>query len=422
MKKGFTLIEMLIVVAVLVTLMTMVFRLSSVGSTSAAKNTTIARLQRLENCLSGYYAAFGSYPPVKLHGTRNIYAKTSTHGIQSMNEGDQDNSSIWGWDPDKMRAGTASASDQTAEAAAWRQVNAACRSQPVDMAFPCTSQMAEIFEALSDGLKELANSDEYRETLERQGLYEMFNAGFTDSGNSDIIGRFNPYRDEAEWSDVQIFKFGLMSYLLPRYLVMVNGHDSFYRAYAQWTENNSAPRSPMDGRTRLDWVSDVKNQVEKYNRSDNPNPSDIIEVANLPSQAVCARWIPNLESMCAVGSGMELKLFGINVTDYSQSVLAYVGQGECLWMMKDLIFSPGSYDDDSTSYQYVLDNVTVKDGWWNTVYYYSPPPYQSYVLWSAGPNGRTFPPWVPLDSSDLSSSARKCIGYWIEDDIVNLSN
>ena len=57
MKKGFTLIEMLVVVVVLVTLMTMTFRLSSIGSGSSARNATINRMQRLENCLSGYYAA-----------------------------------------------------------------------------------------------------------------------------------------------------------------------------------------------------------------------------------------------------------------------------------------------------------------------------------------------------------------------------
>ena len=72
MKRAFTLIEMLIVVAVMVTLMSMVFRLTSIGGSATARNVTVSRLQRLENCLSGYYAAFGTYPPVKLHGTRDI--------------------------------------------------------------------------------------------------------------------------------------------------------------------------------------------------------------------------------------------------------------------------------------------------------------------------------------------------------------
>ena len=44
---------MLIVVTVLVTLMGITFRLGSIGGPSSDRNQTVARLQRLENCLSG---------------------------------------------------------------------------------------------------------------------------------------------------------------------------------------------------------------------------------------------------------------------------------------------------------------------------------------------------------------------------------
>ena len=66
MKKAFTLIELMITIAVLVILMGLVFRLNSAGTESQKRTVTIIRMQKLENCLSGYYAAFGSYPPVKL--------------------------------------------------------------------------------------------------------------------------------------------------------------------------------------------------------------------------------------------------------------------------------------------------------------------------------------------------------------------
>ena len=94
MKRGFTLIELLVVVVVLVTLMSIMFRIGSVGGSADNRNRTIVHMQRLENCLSGYYAAFGSYPPVKLHGTRDFYMKVGSHGIQT----DVRNESIWGWD------------------------------------------------------------------------------------------------------------------------------------------------------------------------------------------------------------------------------------------------------------------------------------------------------------------------------------
>ena len=88
---------------------------------------------------------------------------------------------------------------------------------------------------------------------------------------------------------------------------------------------------------------------------------------------------------------------------------------------KDIpIFSPGGYSQSSSSRQYTLDMISIADGWGNDLYYYSPPPYQSYVLWSAGKNGRTFPPWIPRET--LNEEANRCIGYWVKDDIVNLSH
>ena len=59
MKKAFRLVEMLVVVVVLVTLMSIVFKLGNVGDSSEKRTTTISRLQKLENCLSGHYAAAG---------------------------------------------------------------------------------------------------------------------------------------------------------------------------------------------------------------------------------------------------------------------------------------------------------------------------------------------------------------------------
>ena len=45
MKKGFTLIEMMIVVAILVVLMTITFRLSKLGSNADRRTRTVTRMQ-----------------------------------------------------------------------------------------------------------------------------------------------------------------------------------------------------------------------------------------------------------------------------------------------------------------------------------------------------------------------------------------
>lgn len=393
MKKGFTLIELLVVVVVLVTLMTMVFRLSSMGGDSWQRNRTISRLQRVENCLSGYYAAFGSYPPVRLHGTRNIYAKANSHGIQSETE---ENRNIWNW----TQIG------EYNEYVAWNQVNAACRAQPVDACFPFPDRYSAKIAAVSQALQEKANSgaDRYKAYWSNENTKKKLAAGFDDA-SSQNIGRFNTYSDESDWNKVQLFKFGLMSFLLPRYLVMMNGDESFFTEYAQWTSNNTMPTDPISGRT-LTWKD-----VRKYQQGD--NAMDLARVANIPSQAVTARWMPNLERI--VSSEHEWRLFGVIVSSEEDRNLRSDNPNID-------VYEPGDYDSDSHSQQYVLDYVTVQDGWYNNLYYYSPAPYQSYVLWSAGPNGRTFPPWIPLDSSDLSSDARRLIGLWTEDDYIQMSN
>ena len=93
----------------------------------------------------------------------------------------------------------------------------------------------------------------------------------------------------------------------------------------------------------------------------------------------------------------------------------------------DTCFSP----DNGNSYtdQYLLDEVTVQDGWGCEFYYYSRSPYQSYTLWSSGPDRKTFPPWISRDN--LQSSARgdssgsseaDRAAQWTKDDIIQLSN
>ena len=395
MKRGFTLIEMLIVVTILGILMSIVFRLSSVGSDNSSKSTTIARLQRVAFCLSGYYAAFGTYPPVALHGTRNINAQVDSYGIQSLT---QDNNINW--------------SDQYA---AWRQVEPACRSQPVDCAFPFPDWCASRVSSVASVLREKCNNSdivqEWREKYhwnddQQTAVLNKLQSGFDAiSANNN---RFSGLEDETEWTELQLFKFGLMSYILPRYLVMMNASDdSLYTSFAQWSANNTLPSDALTGdKFDQEW-SGVYNAI-KDGSGISGDKVKFASVANIPSQAVTARWLPNLEGMCT--SEHSWDLFGINITG---STAGNVSSDNPMVN----IYVPGN----GTGQQYVLDTITICDGWGNTFYYYSPAPYQDYVLWSAGANWKTFPPWIPLDSSDLDSQARSTAAEWIKDDIVNLS-
>ena len=128
----------------------------------------------------------------------------------------------------------------------------------------------------------------------------------------------------------------------------------------------------------------------------------------IASQSVCARWLPNLENSCF--STLNFNFYGILIKDDSQD---YINSDYG-------VFSPGGSEQSGTDQQYVLCAVTMTDGWHNELYYYSPPPYQSYTLWSAGRNGRTYPPWV--SRKKLSQMQNLCVSAWIDDDIINMSN
>ena len=140
-----------------------------------------------------------------------------------------------------------------------------------------------------------------------------------------------------------------------------------------------------------------------------------------PSQAVCARWIQALDGIVSGGRtfyGVNTLLNHDDTHDYH-----YHETGSSLggdpWMMSG-IYAPGKASQNSFNNQYILDGMTVRDGWGMDLFYYSPPPYQSYRLWSAGPNQKTIPPWVDLSSGSMSQY-RTTAAEWMADDIVGLS-
>ncbi len=382
MKKAFTLIELLIVVAVLVTLMGLMFKLGAVGGDSYRRTRTITRMQKLENCLSGYNAAFGSYPPVKLHASRNINSRIDNygHGMQTGENGEPN------WNDEGL---------------AWDQVQAACLAQPVACRFPFPDgPYNELIRGISTEMKRRAGqtgNEHYRKYWGNERIKKKLEAGF-ESVNMNAGGLDH---DAVDWGNLQLFQFGVMSYILPRYLVMMNGNSQFYGNFRQWTVNNEMPSDPYTGRPIGEWA-----QLRNLVVSD--NMSDLAKVANIPSQSVCARWMPNLAGACRANH--NYKLFGVSLRDDTQGGNLSV---ENPWIE---VFSATG----GNSQQYVLDEVTMVDGWLNPFYYYSPAPYQRYILWSGGPNGKTFPPWVSRDS--LGSKAKSTVGSWTHDDIVHMSN
>lgn len=409
MKRAFTLLELLITIGVIAILMSMVLRFGNLTKDARARALTISRIHRIESALSGYFAAFGSYPPVTLHGSRNIYLKAE-QGLQS--DQGEENTDIWGW-----LGNNGKVSQPTKESEAWDQVRLACLAQPVAAYFPYSSDYRDYVQQYSDAMKQLV--PQVKNVSE--ALKAKFTAGF-DIGvaGDNNVSRFNKCRDKVNWSEVQLFKFGLLSYLLPRYLFMTSGPREFLQ-FAQWTGNNELPCDPLRGTPYAGgW-----DQLRKDGTGEDVSSKDAVErgkakVGAIASQAVCARWIANFEK--SLTSNLKLNLFGIELRaeQGDQSVEGTMDEGSDSVVMKmDLeVYSPGSYSERSSANQYILNSVTIKDGWGNEFFYYSPMPYQGYILWSAGPNGRTFPPWVSREG--LSSDAARCVEYWISDDIKSL--
>lgn len=396
MKKAFTLVELLVVVVVIVTLMSITFRLAGSGSDSQHRNYTINRMQRLENCLSGYYAAFGSYPPVKLHGSRDYMVKIDQHGIQQVGRKN----------PGPPGSNGGGGGVDRATELDWKRVEAACRSQPIGMSYPFKeSEVQDFIKKVSDMLiaKAQSNDPKNKDFRNNPALIKGFRA-ITD--NSMISGLQN----YEEWTDAQVFRFGLLSYLLPRYLVMLGGDsnlESVYRLQKQWTANNQLPCRFEDGVPYPSW-SDLNNDVREHPW----------KVAVLYSQAVCARWLPNLEGI--VRASRNQTYYGTQIRDQDQSY-NNISAGN----PNPELYSTSSQGGEGSNGgdQYVLDGMTVVDGWHNEFYYYSPPPHQGYVLWSAGPNGKTFPPWVSDEElKTLKGKEQSDVAEWKSDDIVKMSN
>ena len=406
-RGGFTLIELLVVTVVVVTLMGVVFRLAGVGGTNRAKAETIQRLQRLENALSGYYAAYGSYPPVPLQGrSRSIYKSVDAYGRQE--KGEQES------------GGTSMKSARTLV-----QIEAACRAQPLSVSWPAPDN-----KEINDMIQDLAS---------------VSDAGAPYRGFRTLSGEGSLNLDAVDWraqsrtgKDIQLFEFGLLSFLFPRYFFMLDGPDEeFYnrsdrngKVCNQWAANNQVPCRPDNGRPY--WGKDnEKDGWAEFWRVMGKQSSDAGLVSNLTSQAVCARWMPNFQGIVTTVDAPRYRFFyGVDVLDGTKPYLATPGTFEVdgvssgggedasLWVRRLRVFpSGGSGSGGST---HLLLSMTVCDGWGHEFYYYSEPPYQSYRLWSAGPNKVTFPPWYDLDS--FSGEDLNMIHSFISDDIVHLSN
>jgi len=376
-ERGFTLIELLIVTVVIVTLMGIVFRLAGVGGDSRALSMTQARLQRIENAISGYYAAYGSYPPVPLQGrSRDINLKVDEHGVQGNVQNPVNLSSPKNEDK--------------------KQVEAACRAQPLAVLFPFFMNSS-----VNGELKSKSETLVTALAMEKRASFSYLN---------NVGGLHIGKEDEAT-----IFQFGLLSFLLPRYRFMLQGVPEMYDTpHSEWAKNNQLPCRIDTGKPYENWES----MQEYLYRQGGSNERQAYLIDNLTSQSVCARWMPNFEGIISGG----LEFYGVDTSDGDRPFLGsdmYNGlPDDKRRIMRQ--FSRSGYNSNSSLY--LLNGMTIVDGWKHEFYYYADPPFQSYRLWSAGKNGFTFPPWLMEHLDTFSTKEQATITGWTKDDISHLAN
>ena len=328
-KRAFTLMELMIVIVIIGILMASVFKLFSAVSSSNRIADTKSRMERLRNAISGFYSSYGTYPPVSRQ-----YAPPDPFNTYSDREGSAGGALPFG-------AGSA---------------NQASRCQPVSFEYPYPQ------------------------------IYDKFiNEKFAGDGvltANEVYSNADGYNKD-EWSDIKMFKFGLMSFLLPRVeLIGIPSSGDTFKDF-----NDEQPISEFY----------QSRQWKIHNKS---SSVEALRAQRAQELREVAKWIPNLEGLV---SGNAPTILNTIIT----------GGGHINDSVSDSSFR-GIYAKDGQ--KTVLFCTTVIDGWGNDFYYYSAPPYQSYRIWSAGADGNTFPPWIPMGS--LSSSEQKQVSEWIEDDVV----
>lgn len=349
-KRAFTLLELMVVLVIIGILIASVFKLFSAVSENSNKAKTQARMERLQNAISGFYSSYGTYPPVPL------YSSPDPLNNATYDRGTDPGSKIpWSGD-DKQYA------------ALW-----AARSQPVSFEYPYPRSYDKFI-------------NEVYQNKQIRSANEVYSTAATEP--------------KTMWEDVKMFKFGLMSFLLPRVALIGlpaenegfsedQPFEGFYSS-KQWAHHNKTSSIGSSNKNKL--RNALKGQRELELRE-------------------CSKWLPNLEGIVSghAPTIMDTKLSG------GGDIADSISEG-----YKNISITGGSdvfrgvYAKDGQ--KTILFCTTVVDGWGRDFFYYSAPPYQSYRIWSAGSDGKTFPPWIPLES--LSTDDLKLVSEWTKDDIV----
>lgn len=264
-NKGFTLIEMAIVICIIIILALMMFRM--VGAVGKANDVaeTRARLEKVGNALEEFRAIYGKYPPVPVYEN----------------------------------------------------------AQPMGYGFPDYAGWG----------------------------------GHTTSGEVDMDTanrRAKKVNDEnPAWSKARpVYTFGLCSYFLPRF----NGTaEKGPNIFVTRSRGNKRTIKTKDGTEKV--VDDIFNQWANFNYS-----SESFNGDSAHDLAAVRRILPYLDGKL----GPDGRPAGLGIIE------------DC----NGMIFSI-EYDDVTNR------NYTIRDAWYQELRYESRPPYDTFKIWSVGPDGQS---------------------------------
>ena len=267
---GFTLIEMMIVILVIIVLAGMVFKLMGVVAAKNEEANTKATLQKVANALEEYRAAYGRYPPV---------------------------------------------------------YNYPGLGQPIRYEYARSNLLAS---ASARGGFDLA------QTLMNE----------TQDGAVDIWKK----------DSGRLFTFGLVSYFVPRY----KGHGDKAPDFYVGGKNADDPATERDESEEYRQARTI-NQWEVHNR----RRTGSVRMSQFDLQA-------NVDSARKIMAHLD----GALKADGSVQGYGIVAS----WPI-DCSYETASY----ANWQ-----LTIHDGWEREIRYESPPPYDTYKLWSPGPDGEDY--------------------------------
>lgn len=184
--------------------------------------------------------------------------------------------------------------------------------------------------------------------------------GITPSMAAQMV---NDSRTENKWNEFPVFTFGLASYFYPRY----------------WSTSQISPKEFYGDLEYDDVIRSPQNKAQKSRVINQWTDHNNRSGAKINIQDMN-------KDMTAIRKFMQM---------LDASIESYVQNKQRVWKVKN--WGCAEYHSEGPHHfyngrEYANSAIVFDDAWDHYLHYQSNPPYDSYRIWSAGPNGQTCDP------------------------------